>query len=104
MFRPVRVLPGWLATIVGLAGALVLQAPGASAATAAPPPFAQYTGTVPLAQVPPGTVLKTRVLARHLSSLAGTTAVVQLLYRSTGQLGQPTVNITSVLLPQRPAT
>jgi hypothetical protein len=44
-------------------------------------------------------VLNTRILSYHVLGLSLPVAVVQLLYRSTGVLGQPTVNVTSVLEP-----
>jgi hypothetical protein len=77
-----------------------LVAPGARAAI--PPeqdPFYKYTGTTPLANIAPGTVLKTRFLQYHVSGIPTVVTAVQLLYRSTGELGQPTVNVTSVLKP-----
>jgi hypothetical protein len=75
-------------------------APGAHAAV--PPeqdPFYRYEGSTPLAKVAPGAVLKTRVLPYHVSGIPLPVAAVQLLYRSTGAVGQPTVNVTTVLLP-----
>ena len=77
-----------------------LSAPVALAAV--PPqqdPFYSYQGTTPLADIPPGTVLKTRVLSYHVVGISLPITAVQLLYRSTGELGQPTVNVTSVLKP-----
>jgi hypothetical protein len=81
--------------------ALLIAAP---AATAAPPkpsedPFYAYSGSLPLAQVAPGTVLKTRTLAYHVAGIPLPVKAVQLLYRSTSELGEPTVNVTSVLKP-----
>src|ERR1700721_1287140 len=80
----------------------------------APPPLAQsmaapargsfstYTGSTPLAQMKPGTVLKTRTLSYHVAGIALPVRVVQLVYRSAGALGQPTTNVTSVLEPPVP--
>jgi hypothetical protein len=62
-------------------------------------PFYRYEDTTPLADVAPGAVLKTRVLSYHVAGLMVPVRVVQLLYRSTGAIGQPTVNVTSVLKP-----
>jgi hypothetical protein len=73
-----------------------------SARGAIPPaqdPFYTYEGATPLANIAPGTVLKERVGAYHVSGIQQLVTAVQLLYRSTGQLGQPTVNVTSVLIP-----
>ena len=89
-------------TVVALAvaGLLGVSAPLARAA-AAPGrgSFYAYTGSTPLAQVPPGTVLKTRTLSYHVAGIPLPVQVVQLLYRSAGALGQPTANVTSVLEP-----
>ena len=62
-------------------------------------PFYAYQGSAPLAHIAPGTVLKTRVLPYHVAGLPLPVSAVQLLYRSTGEIGQPTVNVTSVLQP-----
>lgn len=91
---------GIVLSVVVFAGTLVL--PTAQAGTAAPPqqdPFYAYTGATPLAQIAPGTVLKTRILSYHVLGLSLSVEAVQLLYRTTGMLGQPTVNVTSVLEP-----
>lgn len=64
--------------------------------------FGSYTGSTPLAQVPPGTVLKTRTLSYHVLGIPLPVRVIQLEYRSAGALGQPTVNVTSVLKPPAP--
>jgi Secretory lipase len=80
-----------------LAWALLL-APAAQAAV--PPeqdPFYRYEGATPLSAIAPGTVLKTRVESYHVLGIPLPVTAVQLLYRSTGELGQPTVNVTSVL-------
>src|SRR3954454_24795452 len=82
---------------------LVLLAGPAAAGGAPPPPgqdpFYRYDGPTPLEQVAPGTVLKTRTKLLHVVGIALPVKAVQLLYRSTGQRGQATANVTSVLLP-----
>ncbi|HEX4752056.1 MAG TPA: lipase family protein [Solirubrobacterales bacterium] len=84
-----------------LAVALIVAAPVAQAAPPTPEedPFYQYSGSTPLAQVAPGTVLKTRTLSYHVVGVPLPVQAVQLLYRSTSELGEPTVNVTSVLKP-----
>ena len=87
--------------VAGLAGA-----PASLARAAAAPAkgsFYAYTGSRPLAQIAPGTVLKTRTLSYHVAGIALPVQVVQLLYRSAGALGQPTANVTSVLEPPVPS-
>ena len=63
-------------------------------------PFYTYSGKKPLRTIPPGTVLKQRSV--QLAFGAGNSTPIpaeQLLYRTTGQLGQPTVTVTTVLQP-----
>jgi hypothetical protein len=78
-----------------------LAATGAGAAVPTPEqdPFYAYQGATPLVNIAPGTVLKTRTLSYHVAGVPLPVKVVQLLYRSTGETGQPTVNVTSVLEP-----
>ncbi len=71
----------------------------ASVPTPEEDPFYGYEGSKPLARIAPGTVLKTRTLESHIAGLPLPVKAVQLLYRSRGELGQPTVNVTSVLEP-----
>jgi Secretory lipase len=84
-----------------LAAALVLAVPAAQAAPPTPEedPFYDYAGATPLAEIAPGTVLKSRTLNYHVVGLPLPVKAVQLLYRSTSQIGEPTVNVTSVLKP-----
>jgi hypothetical protein len=89
-------------TVVALAVAAFLGVSAPLARAASVPgrgSFYAYTGTTPLAQIPPGTVLKTRTLYYHVAGIALPVRVVQLLYRSAGALRQPTTNVTSVLEP-----
>ena len=81
---------------------LALLVPAAWAAAVPPPeqdPFYSYAGSTPLAEIAPGTVLKTRTMPYHVAGLPLPVKAVQLLYRSSGQTGAPTVDVTSVLLP-----
>ena len=76
----------------------------ARVAAAAPPtpetdPFYKYSGPKPLAQIAPGTVLKTRTFSYHPINVTPAAKAIQLLYRSTSELGEPTVNVTTVLEP-----
>jgi hypothetical protein len=89
------------AALLLLAVALISAAPAAQAAPPTPEedPFYAYTGATPLAEVAPGTVLKTRTLSYHVVGIPLPVRTVQLLYRSTSELGEPTVNVTSVLKP-----
>jgi Secretory lipase len=93
------------ATVAALAVAGLVGAGSPVARAAAAPArgsFYTYTGRTPLAKVPPGTVLKTRTVSYHIVGIPLPVQVVQLQYRSAGSLGQPTVNVTSVLEPPAP--
>ncbi|HEY2715824.1 MAG TPA: lipase family protein [Solirubrobacterales bacterium] len=87
--------------VLALMLCVALLAPAARAAALTPEqdPFYRYEGSTPLAQIAPGTVLKTRTLLYHVVGLPLPVKAVQLLHRTTGQAGEPTVNVTSVLLP-----
>lgn len=90
---------------IGLAGApasLAQASPAQAVKAPARGSFYRYTGSTALAQIKPGTVLKTRTLLYHVAGIAVPIRVVQLLYRSAGALGQPTANVTSVLEPPVP--
>jgi hypothetical protein len=93
--------------VVALLLCFTLLASTARAAVPTPEQDAFYTyqGATPIAGIAPGTVLKTRTLAYHVAGVPLPVTVVQLLYRTTGAIGQPTVNVTSVLEPPlgRPA-
>jgi secretory lipase len=66
-------------------------------------PFYKYEGSAKtLKHTAPGTVLKTRTGTFHIAEIPSPITTVQLLYRSTSELGKPTVNVTSVLLPPVP--
>lgn len=70
-----------------------------SSASAAGDSFYTYSGSAPLESYAPGTVLKTRTVAYHVVGIPVPLQAVQLLYRSTGQRGQATANVTSVVRP-----
>ena len=86
-----------IAVLVALA--LATQAHASSSPPSASDPFYTYTGATPLSQIAPGTVLKTRTEAWHVASIPLPVKVVQLLYRTTDAQGNPSANVTSVLLP-----
>lgn len=96
---------GFAAALLGsLALVLVCALPwipvAAAAQTPAEDPFYAYQGKASaLKRMAPGTVIKTRTVSLHLATIELPVTAVQLLYRSTSELGKPTVNVTSVLLP-----
>ncbi|HVT00430.1 MAG TPA: lipase family protein [Solirubrobacterales bacterium] len=79
----------------------ILAVPAAQAAPPTPEedPFYDYAGATPLAEIAPGTVLKSRTLNYHVAGLPLPVKAVQLLYRTTSELGEPAVDVTSVLKP-----
>ena len=89
MVAPVQ--PGWYPDRGNAAGIGVVTPPPQD------DPFYSYTG--PLDGITPGTVLKTRSFRYHFFGFPTLLETTQLLYRSTGQTGKPTVNVTSVIAP-----
>ncbi|MDQ1694971.1 MAG: hypothetical protein QOJ03_324 [Frankiaceae bacterium] len=82
--------------------ALVVVVPSARANSPTRPDhdaFYTYSGARPLADVPPGTVVKKRSTRLAFGPMSTPIRAEQLLYRTTGQLGQPTVTVTTLLAP-----
>lgn len=81
----------------------VLTASAGAASGPVPPgrdPFYTYSGATPLAQLLPGTVLARRSVDLAVGTFGSTPVrAEQLLYRTTGQLGQATATVTTVLEP-----
>lgn len=93
-----------LARVFAIAAAVSLG--GATAAGAAPQlpsqdPFYTYSGS--LADVAPGTVLKTRAITMSEVGLTAPFSASQALYRTTGELGQPTMTVATIIKPLLPA-
>jgi hypothetical protein len=99
-----RTLPVVLAALIALTVATLVAVVPASSGAGTPldDAFYQYTGATPLAQIRPGTVLKTRTLPYHIIGLALPIQTTQLLYRTTSQIGTPEVSVTSVIKPLAP--
>lgn len=89
---PTRVL----AVAVTSAAVGGLLAPSASAADN----FYRYSGSTPLSQIDPGTVLATRTLPYHVVGVATPLETTQILYRTQDAAGEPTANVTSVIRPK----
>ena len=101
--RPQRRWGVRVSAVLLLVSLTALAAPGARAAvTPEQDPFYKYEGSTRLKRIAPGTVLKTRTVPFHIAEIPLPITAVQLLYRSTSELGKPTVNVTSVLLPPVP--
>lgn len=63
-------------------------------------PFYRYSGRIPLKSIRPGTVLKERAIHVAFGSDATPVTAEQLLYRTTGELNEPTVTVTTVIAPE----
>ena len=92
--------------VVTVACAAALVACGAASAQVKPEPrlpshdpFYTYTGSRPLSEITPGTVLKKRAVTVEIASLTVPYTAEQVLYRTTGELGQPAVTVTTIIEP-----
>jgi Secretory lipase len=100
----------WLLTIVAaaLTAALAASLCAVTAAGAATStgtlqlptkdPFYKYAGS--LAHIKPGTVLRTRTVS--VTEFKGVSSATQVLYRTTTELGKPSVTVATVLKPELP--
>ena len=79
------------------------SAPAAQAATTpvlpSQDPFYSYTGSTPLSQIAPGAVLKERKISLSIEGLTVPVSTEQVLYRTTGEQGQATVTVTTIIKP-----
>ena len=101
-FRTSRRLAVLGAAALCAASVVMAAAPAAEAATPVLPsqdPFYTYTGSTPLAQIAPGTVLKQRGVSLSVEGLTVPVATEQVLYRTTGEQGQATATVTTIIRP-----
>ena len=101
-FRTSRRLAVLGAAALCAASVMMAAAPAAEAATPVLPsqdPFYTYTGSTPLAQIAPGTVLKQRGVSLSIEGLTVPVATEQVLYRTTGEQGQATATVTTIIRP-----
>lgn len=61
--------------------------------------FYSYEGAAPLSSYAPGAALETRTVPYTVLNIPTPIQAVQVLYRSTDALGQPSANVTSILRP-----
>ncbi|MCA3829689.1 MAG: triacylglycerol lipase [Burkholderia sp.] len=91
----------FMTVAAAVCAALAIAAPSVNAAApTVSDPFYTYTGTTPLASVPPGTVLKTRNVTYHVAGIPTAVTAQQLMYRTNNAQNQPVVNVTSVIRSQ----
>jgi hypothetical protein len=62
-------------------------------------PFYAYTGATPLGQIAPGTVLRQRAVQVVVNGGPTPYPAQQVLYRTTGELGQPTATVATIIRP-----
>jgi len=91
-------------TATVLAAACLSSGAAATAAAATTPPALPsqdpfYTYSGPLSSIAPGTVLRARTVRVAWAGLPTPVTATQLLYRTSNQLGAPTVTVTTVLQP-----
>ncbi len=86
-----------MTTLVAVTAAGLLGAPGALAAPTLPSsdPFYSYSG--PLGAVAPGTVLRHRAVTVDENGSPTPMTATQVLYRTTGELGQPTATVATII-------
>ncbi len=102
--RLIGIVVGVIALVsVGVAGL-------AEAASSSTPPlptkdsFYKYSGSKPLAKIPPGTVLKKRSVTIVISGDNQPFSALQVLYRTRTELGKPSVTVATVIKPAVPTT
>ena len=92
-----------LVTLAAVLLPLLAVGPATIASGGLPPPsndpFYTYSGSKPLAHIPAGTVLKQRSIQVAFGTTSTPIAAEQLLYRTTDQLGKPSVTVTTVIEP-----
>jgi Secretory lipase len=89
-----------LMVVAGVLATILVGAPAAVAASPALPsndPFYTYSGS--LANVAPGTVLRHRTVSVAENGSSTPITATQVLYRTTGELGQPTATVATILRP-----
>jgi hypothetical protein len=83
-------------------GARVAPARAATPSLPSSDLFYTYSGSTPLAQIAPGTVLKVRAIQLIVGGAPSPYSADQVLYRTTGELGQPTATVETIIKPLVP--
>jgi hypothetical protein len=92
-----------LSVALGLAAGSAFAAPAASALTApASDPF--YTQPANIAQYPHGTILRERQVTLSGATQTAAAAAYQLMYATADATGQPVAAVTTVMVPNLPAS
>ena len=93
-----------VAVALAIAVAIPLIPGESQGAPASKPPqqadaFYKYSGDRPLRDYKPGAVLKHRAIQLAVGPITTPVTAMQLLYRTTDELGQPTATVTTVIAP-----
>ncbi|HET8560492.1 MAG TPA: lipase family protein [Marmoricola sp.] len=104
---PTIVLPTIVLVVLALLGGLLASGTASAATTTLPrphdDPFYRYTGSTPLGDIRPGTVLKHRSVTLSLFGQGSTPVPAeQLLYRTRDEQRHPSVTVTTVVRPTGP--
>lgn len=86
------------ATTLAVTCALLMPTPAANAASPTDA-FYRYTGATPLAKIALGTPLKTRTVNYSIQGLSLPLPSIQILFRTTNAIGQPTLGVTTLVRP-----
>lgn len=97
----IRVASACARAVVVVFACAGLIAPATASAVPRPAddPFYAYTSSTPLADLAPGTVIRSRDVSYHVAGLALPLSAKQLAYRSTNMLGEPIVASTTLIRP-----
>src|SRR5207248_1933660 len=88
---------GIAVVVTALAATLMYPVSGGATTSPTQDPFYSYTGSTPLQNIAPGTVLKTRTMPYHFLGIPVPLSAIQLLFRTTNAVGQPAVSVTSIV-------
>jgi Secretory lipase len=105
---PTRWRIHWLVALFGVValvglGARVTPARAATPTLPSSDPFYTYSGSKPLSEIAPGTALKSRPIQVVIGGAPTAYTAEQVLYRTTGELGQPTVTVATIIKPLVPS-
>jgi hypothetical protein len=98
----VRRWPRWLVALavgVGVVGSGIPATAAGSRPLPSDDEFYTYAGHAPLADIAPGTILRARSVTLALPQLQTPLRAEQLLYRTRDELGDPSVEVTTVVDP-----
>jgi Secretory lipase len=99
MHKSFRVAIAVSVAVLSLTAATASRANAQSPTLPSQDPFYTYSGSTPLSQIAPGTVLNERPVSVVIESLTVPVSAEQLLYRTNNEQDQPSVTVTTVVRP-----